>query len=60
MMTTNFTLRLSPEIRQKLNTLAEVERRKPGDVLRIVLIDELARRGLWAENAAGARGGQEQ
>ena len=44
-----FSFRLTPILREKLNTLAAIERRKPGDMLRLVLSDELERRGLLAD-----------
>jgi predicted transcriptional regulator len=46
-----FSFRIPSEVREKLNTLAEIERRKPGDMLRLVLIDELERRGLLVDTA---------
>jgi predicted transcriptional regulator len=46
-----FSFRLTPILREKLNTLAAIERRKPGDMLRLVLSDELERRGLLADTA---------
>jgi len=48
----NFTLRLSTELKEKLHQLAKIERRKPGDMLRILLIDELERRGMLEKEKA--------
>ena len=50
MLAESFPVRLDPDLRQKLDSLARREQRSTGSMVRVIVTHDLARRGLLPDN----------